>query len=59
MTSDSQQPRVHVLDYGAGNVRSLANAVNKLGFDVKIISSPSEILDDSTRVSACVMWRLT
>jgi glutamine amidotransferase/cyclase len=41
---------LRVLDYGAGNVRSLVNAVNKLGFDVSVIKNPAEILEESTLV---------
>ena len=36
-------PTVHLLDYVAGNVRSLANAIEKVGYDVKWIRSPDEI----------------
>ncbi|KAJ3333784.1 Histidine biosynthesis bifunctional protein hisB [Blyttiomyces sp. JEL0837] len=35
---------VYLLDYGAGNVRSLVNAVNKLGFDIKTIVTPEDVL---------------
>lgn len=34
---------ITILDYGAGNVRSVINAVKKLGFEVNLISSASEI----------------
>jgi len=36
-------PKVHILDYVAGNVRSLVNAVEKLGWTVEWITSPSQI----------------
>ncbi|GIJ88413.1 histidine biosynthesis bifunctional protein hisB [Aspergillus pseudoviridinutans] len=36
-------PTVHLLDYVAGNVRSLVNAINKVGFDVEWIKSPADI----------------
>eukprot|EP01135_Chromosphaera_perkinsii_P008336 Nk52_evm1s1276 gene=Nk52_evmTU1s1276 len=29
---------LYMLDYGAGNVRSLLNAIHKLGYDIKVIS---------------------
>lgn len=32
-----------MLDYGAGNVRSLVNAVNHLGFDIQFVKEPSDI----------------
>jgi hypothetical protein len=33
-----------MLDYGAGNVRSLVNAINRLGHDIQYVSDPSDIL---------------
>lgn len=36
---------VHLLDYVAGNVRSLANAIEKLGFSVAWITKPEDILN--------------
>ena len=33
-----------LLDYGAGNVRSVRNAMQKLGYTVKDIKSPEDIL---------------
>jgi glutamine amidotransferase/cyclase len=38
-------PTVHILDYVAGNVRSLVNAVEKLGWSVEWITSPAQIAD--------------
>lgn len=32
-----------MLDYGAGNVRSLVNAINHLGFDITFVKDPSDI----------------
>lgn len=34
---------VHILDYVAGNVRSLVNAIEKLGFKVQWITKPGDI----------------
>ncbi|KAI0243604.1 Histidine biosynthesis bifunctional protein hisB [Massospora cicadina] len=34
--------RTYLLDYGAGNVRSLINAVNKLGFDIHPITGADD-----------------
>ena len=34
---------VHILDYVAGNVRSLANAIESLGFTIKWITKPEDI----------------
>jgi glutamine amidotransferase len=36
---------IAVIDYGAGNIRSVVNAINKLGFEVKVTSKPAEVLD--------------
>ena len=36
---------VTVLDYGAGNVRSVVNAIKQLGHSVKFVASPQDILD--------------
>jgi glutamine amidotransferase/cyclase len=36
-------PTVHLLDYVAGNVRSLVNAIEKVGFTVEWIREPADI----------------
>lgn len=36
-------PTVHLLDYVAGNVRSLVNAIEKLGYEVDWIKSPEDV----------------
>lgn len=36
-------PTVHLLDYVAGNVRSLVNAINKVGYEVEWVRSPSDL----------------
>ncbi len=33
---------LYLLDYGAGNVQSLANTLTKLGHDFRWISSPAD-----------------
>lgn len=35
--------QIHVLDYGAGNLRSLINAIRFHGFDPVIVSSPDQL----------------
>ena len=35
---------ITLLDYGAGNVRSVRNAIRKLGYSVKDVSAPGDIL---------------
>ncbi len=34
-----------IVDYGAGNLRSVSNAITKLGYQAKITTSPSEVLN--------------
>jgi glutamine amidotransferase/cyclase len=36
-------PSVYMLDYVAGNVRSLVNAIEKVGYTVAWIKSPEDI----------------
>jgi imidazoleglycerol phosphate synthase glutamine amidotransferase subunit HisH len=36
-------PTVYLLDYVAGNVRSLVNAIEKLGWTVEWIRSPADV----------------
>ncbi len=35
---------ITLLDYGAGNVRSVRNAIHKLGYTVRDVSQPEDIL---------------
>ena len=36
--------KIQLLDYGAGNVRSLRNAINKLGYEIEDIKTSQQIL---------------
>jgi glutamine amidotransferase/cyclase len=36
-------PTVHLLDYVAGNVRSLVNAIEKVGYTVEWVRSPQDV----------------
>ena len=36
---------IAIIDYGAGNLRSVANAVKKLGYQPRVTSEPAEVLD--------------
>ena len=52
-------PTVHLLDYVAGNIRSLVNAIEKVGYEVEWIKSPedvpkAEVRSQSSIVSALV-----
>ena len=50
-------PKVHLLDYVAGNVRSLVNAIEKVGYTVEWIKSPEDIA--KADVSQSYMGNLT
>ena len=47
--------RVHLLDYVAGNIRSLENALELLGYKVEYIRSPEEVAD----VEVCTLPKST
>jgi hypothetical protein len=36
-------PKVYLLDYVAGNVRSLVNAIEKVGYTVEWVKSPEDV----------------
>ena len=36
-------PTIHLLDYVAGNVRSLVNAIEKVGYEVEWVKTPEEV----------------
>ena len=39
---------IAVIDYGAGNIRNVVNAVNKLGYHVELTSDPDVVLSADT-----------
>ncbi|KMZ60144.1 hypothetical protein ZOSMA_5G00040 [Zostera marina] len=41
----SRASSVTLLDYGAGNVRSLRNAIRHIGYDIKDVQKPEDILN--------------
>ncbi|BEI87926.1 uncharacterized protein CcaverHIS019_0106440 [Cutaneotrichosporon cavernicola] len=41
-TSQASKPRLYILDYGAGNVRSLANSISRLGYEFEWIKDESD-----------------
>eukprot|EP00940_MAST-03C_sp_MAST-3C-sp2_P003120 g3120.t1 len=43
-TKTTESEGLYVLDYGAGNVRSLYNAIRSLGYEPKQVQSPEDIL---------------
>jgi hypothetical protein len=38
-----RMPTVYLLDYVAGNIRSLVNAIEKVGYTVEWIRSPEDV----------------
>ncbi|KAH0613607.1 uncharacterized protein H6S33_005493 [Morchella sextelata] len=44
MASSNPKPTVHLLDTVAGNIRSLVNAIEHLGFEIHWVRSPSDLL---------------
>jgi glutamine amidotransferase len=34
---------IAIIDYGAGNLRSVVNAVGRLGYEAKVVNSPEEV----------------
>lgn len=58
-------PTVHLLDYVAGNIRSLVNAIEKLGYQVDWIRSPEDVSKAEVRShpscpcqSTCLLFSL-
>ncbi|KAG9446194.1 hypothetical protein H6P81_012322 [Aristolochia fimbriata] len=43
-SSAGNDSAVTLLDYGAGNVRSVRNAIRRLGYDIKDVQTPKDIL---------------
>lgn len=41
--TDANMPTVYLLDYVAGNVRSLVNAIEKVGYTVEWVRSPADV----------------
>lgn len=38
-------PKVYLLDYVAGNVRSLVNAIEKVGYEVAWVKTPEDVVN--------------
>ncbi len=38
---------IAIIDYGAGNLRSVANAITKLGYQSRVTGNPGDVLDAS------------
>jgi hypothetical protein len=44
-------PTVHLLDYVAGNIRSLVNAINQVGYEVEWVKTPEDVKNADVRES--------
>jgi glutamine amidotransferase/cyclase len=42
-------PTVHLLDYVAGNIRSLVNAINQVGYEVEWVKTPEDVKNADVR----------
>lgn len=49
-------PKVHLLDYVAGNVRSLVNAIEKVGYEVDWIRTPEDVAKADVRTPFPQCW---
>lgn len=49
-------PTVHLLEYVAGNVRSLVNAIEKLGYQIEWIKEPKQIENAEVREQDHSRW---
>ncbi len=49
MCSADSRSIVSLLDYGAGNVRSIRNAIISLGYEIRDIKEPGDLLADDTK----------
>ncbi len=45
-----EKPKAYFLDYVAGNIRSLVNAVEKVGYEVDWIKTPGDIRQADVRI---------
>ena len=51
-SSDGASTRLYLLDYGAGNVRSLANSLTALGHNFEWVNTPDDFHKADVRVQA-------
>ena len=47
-------PTVHLLDYVAGNIRSLVNASERVGYTVEWVRSPADVGAAEVRFCTCL-----
>jgi hypothetical protein len=51
-------PTVYLLDYVAGNIRSLVNAIEKVGYQVEWIRSPEDVPKADVRIALLLVFFL-
>lgn len=49
-------PTVHLLDYVAGNIRSLVNAINQVGYEVEWVKTPEDVKNADVSVTIYYNW---
>lgn len=52
-------PTVHLLDYVAGNIRSLVNAINRVGYEVEWVKTPEDVKNADVSARECHWMRRT
>ena len=48
---------IAIVDYGAGNLRSVTNAITRLGYQPRVTSSPSEMISVAREMRCIAMSR--
>jgi len=51
-------PTVHLLDYVAGNIRSLVNAINQVGYEVEWVKTPEDVKNADVSAIHCEYTRM-
>ena len=51
-------PKVHLLDYVAGNVRSLVNAIEKIGYEVEWVRSPEDVANAEVGLCSALRYQI-
>lgn len=49
---EEYKPTISILSYGAGNIRSLTNAIERIGFEYRFIEDPMEIEKAEVRLES-------
>lgn len=49
----ADRPKVYLLDYVAGNVRSLVNAIEKVGYAIEWVKTPEDVEKADVSLQDC------